>query len=368
MKKIIISLAIVAAVAAVVVVGTTAFFSDEEKSTGNTFTAGTIDIAVDGQNPWSRSNPVTLSDMKPSQVAYDNFVIHNVGSNPANIEKSLTFNHQTDDNLPVSEPECLAESGQWTDGPNGGCSSNTAVYDLENVMNYDLSVYVYNVDPATNPEAQAKWWQIIYTDGMNKTLADVYGPGVEQLPKKVFLGMVPKNWYMKVVQSYHMRSETDNKYQGDTLHFDITLTATQLTGTVLFENKDFANAQNPTIVHNDGVSGQMSYTVKDAKFNFSFSGNAPLASTAYSLVFYPELFSIPSGPGWPGPVTILGTGNTAADKSIAISGSHNFGQDIRNMKVWLVKSADLTGSNFNSWHGNDYLFELGLMDYYDSGN
>lgn len=47
MKKVIISLSIIAAVAAVVVGGTTAFFSDEEVSTGNTFTAGALDLKVD---------------------------------------------------------------------------------------------------------------------------------------------------------------------------------------------------------------------------------------------------------------------------------------------------------------------------------
>ncbi len=47
MKKILISLSVVAAVAAAVVVGTTALFSDTETSAGNIFTAGSIDLKVD---------------------------------------------------------------------------------------------------------------------------------------------------------------------------------------------------------------------------------------------------------------------------------------------------------------------------------
>jgi hypothetical protein len=31
-----------------------------------------------------------------------------------------------------------------------------------------------------------------------------------------------------------------------------------------------------------------------------------------------------------------------------------------------VKSADLSGNSFIAWNGNDYLFELGMMDYYDA--
>src|SRR3989338_4459206 len=49
MKKIILSLSVIAAVAAVVVGATTAFFSDTETSTGNTFTAGSIDLKVDSE-------------------------------------------------------------------------------------------------------------------------------------------------------------------------------------------------------------------------------------------------------------------------------------------------------------------------------
>ncbi len=47
MKKIIFSLAIIAAIGAIVVGATTAYFSDTETSTGNTFTAGNLDLKID---------------------------------------------------------------------------------------------------------------------------------------------------------------------------------------------------------------------------------------------------------------------------------------------------------------------------------
>jgi len=46
MKKIIMSLSIIAAVGAVVIGGTTAYYSDVETSTGNTFTAGSVDLVL----------------------------------------------------------------------------------------------------------------------------------------------------------------------------------------------------------------------------------------------------------------------------------------------------------------------------------
>src|SRR3989344_6998898 len=92
MKKILLSLLVVAAVGAGMVYGTKAYFTDTEESKGNTFTTGTIDIAVDGQNPWDRELPYELEDMKPSQTDYIDFVVYNVGTNPVNLYKTLTNN------------------------------------------------------------------------------------------------------------------------------------------------------------------------------------------------------------------------------------------------------------------------------------
>jgi predicted ribosomally synthesized peptide with SipW-like signal peptide len=47
MKKIIVSLSIMAMVAGVVIGATSAYFSDTETSVGNTFTAGTLDLKID---------------------------------------------------------------------------------------------------------------------------------------------------------------------------------------------------------------------------------------------------------------------------------------------------------------------------------
>lgn len=54
-KKILMSLSVIAAAAAVVIGGTGAFFSDTETSTGNTFTAGAIDLKVDSQQRYNNA-------------------------------------------------------------------------------------------------------------------------------------------------------------------------------------------------------------------------------------------------------------------------------------------------------------------------
>ena len=53
MKKILLSLSMIAAVAVVGVGATGAFFSDSETSTGNTFTAGAIDLTVDSEQHYN---------------------------------------------------------------------------------------------------------------------------------------------------------------------------------------------------------------------------------------------------------------------------------------------------------------------------
>lgn len=338
---------------------TRAYFTDEEKVLGNTFSAGTIDIAVDGQNPWEKSTPYQLSDMKPSQVDYANFVIQNVGTNPANVWKKVTVASEIDD--VISEPECVEGGGIWNAPEKAGCSGNYVPNNkVSEAIRYDLKVWIYDIDPVVNPTAPAKWWQYIYTDEMDTRLSTLNG-------ENVLLGMVPANWYMKVEQSYHMDSDTPNWAQGDKMTFDITLSAEQLTGTVLMENKNFANQTNPTIVHGDSILGTLTYGVKDSKFNYSFTGKAPLASTNYSLIFYEEAFSTPASSVWPRPVIILGTATSDASGNVTIPAtSLELNQDILNMKVWLVKTSDLTGSTLSAFSGTDYLFELGLMDYYDA--
>lgn len=48
-KKIILSLSVIGIVAAIAIGGTIAYFSDTETSTGNTFTAGTLDLKIDSE-------------------------------------------------------------------------------------------------------------------------------------------------------------------------------------------------------------------------------------------------------------------------------------------------------------------------------
>jgi predicted ribosomally synthesized peptide with SipW-like signal peptide len=79
MKRIFVSLSIIAAVAAIAIGGTIAYFSDTETSSGNTFTAGTLDLAVGGQNP-NISPDFTIGNVAPGSSGTITYNLTNVGS------------------------------------------------------------------------------------------------------------------------------------------------------------------------------------------------------------------------------------------------------------------------------------------------
>jgi len=77
-KKILISLSVIGAVAAIAIGGTIAYFSDTETSTGNTFTAGAIDLTIDSQCKYNgqtsdQCGSWTLKDLNPTSDKFFNF-------------------------------------------------------------------------------------------------------------------------------------------------------------------------------------------------------------------------------------------------------------------------------------------------------
>lgn len=347
MKKILLSVMSIALVSATAFGVTRAFFTDTETSSKNTFTTGTIDIAVDNQNPWSSRTPYQFTDMKPSQVEYANFTVNNVGTNPVNVWKKLTVTGTSD--TPISEPECVEGHGVWTEG---NCTGDySAKSDIDTVIDYDLSVKLYN------NSNELIWWQMIYDK--NVTVADIKD-------KDVFLGMIPEGWHIDVVQSYHMKSDTGNWAQGDSMTFDITLTGEQLKGVAVLEDK--TGEPDWRVKTETSAQGTLTYGVKDSKFNFSFIGVAPLINTDYSLIVYKEPWSTPgSAAVWPRPVIVLGQDTSDVSGNVVIPNtSVELNTNLFNTKIWLVKTSDLTADTISGWNPTDYLFDTGLIDYYDS--
>lgn len=134
-KKIIVSLSIVAAVAAITVGATTAFFSDTETSTGNTFTAGSIDLKVDNTSYYSAINGLAsagtswlmkdldsedmffnFSDLKPGDWGEDTISLH-VNSNDA--YACVDVRLDSNDDVTSTEPELEDGDKNVSDDPEG---------------------------------------------------------------------------------------------------------------------------------------------------------------------------------------------------------------------------------------------------------
>jgi len=129
-KKILISLSVIGAVAAIVIGGTVAYFSDVETSTGNTFTAGSIDLKIDN-TCYLNGKPVEgctwgltdltdqlffkFKDLKPGDWGEDTVSMH-VYNNDA--WACVTFKNLANDDNTCTEPEDADDlpntPGCWT--------------------------------------------------------------------------------------------------------------------------------------------------------------------------------------------------------------------------------------------------------------
>jgi predicted ribosomally synthesized peptide with SipW-like signal peptide len=91
MKKILLSILTIGLMASVVFGATRAFFSDTETSVGNTFTAGTIDLKMNDENP-RVSAIFTFEDMKPSEdMAPIVIKLKNVGQNNGYLYQKIDY-------------------------------------------------------------------------------------------------------------------------------------------------------------------------------------------------------------------------------------------------------------------------------------
>ena len=207
MKRIIFSLMTLVAVLTVSGAGSFAYFSDTETSTGNTFTAGTLNLQVwDPGSSWvdDPNVPVLISsgyydsgigdiinNLKPGDEGTFIVPIRNDGS--VNGVAKLQFVNLVDYENGVIEPECEAEGGTW----NGTCSIDGGEGELS--RNLDV-VIKYGVE--------------VKASG---TLYDLVAGGV------IELGDLTAGAEENVVMEFSIDYETvGNIIQSDSVDFDIT--------------------------------------------------------------------------------------------------------------------------------------------------
>ena len=365
-------------VAIVVVMATQAFFSDTEKSLGNKITAGSIDISVDQNNPWS--TPVTINDMKPSYVRWTKHTVKNVGTNPLKLWKHIK--DVSTDNNGWSEEECSESGGTWappiTDEGNGTCTTQTSTNNIDEYIEYDMYV-----GGQVSPDEPVNNWLGGVNTGGTVVIDEDDGITVNDIESVfVFLGELEAGESIDVWQSYHMRDDTPNWAQTDTMTFTVEFYAEQVNGngpisggvgpqSLLLENKNFATDWLP--ITGDGVWGILKWAGNGPTFDFltTFEGHGLSPNTQYALIYAPD--------PWPqgllgNPSTVLGTGTSGSTGELTITGNPNLGYDIPHPtdtntaggKIWLVLDADHDGTKMTAWNPASYLFEYSLITYNDT--
>lgn len=178
--RILASIATLVFVGAIIASATGAFFSDTETSTGNTFTAGDIDLQIDNESyvtnnagvlvfststSWAMSDLddqlfFSFEDVKPGDVGEDTISIH-PGSNDAYACMAADITATPDNG--INEPE--GDAGDVTDGDGG---------ELQNFLNFsfweDDGDNVYEVGEVLLPDLQGSAATIF--DGGWNTIAD----------------------------------------------------------------------------------------------------------------------------------------------------------------------------------------------------
>ena len=109
-KKILASIFVIGMLALAMGYGTYSFFSDTETSKGSTFQAGTIDLAVNGENPWD-SAMFSFTDVKPCKDLPEFKInITNVGNNPGILTMEISYT----ENDKYAEPEPSIKDFEFT--------------------------------------------------------------------------------------------------------------------------------------------------------------------------------------------------------------------------------------------------------------
>lgn len=317
MKKILKSLSLIAAVAAIAIGGTIAYFSDTETSNNNVISAGTIDIAVDGENPWSEDSLYNIAGLEPSDETDINVTLENVGTNDVVIWKKVSA---TDDGNLMSEPECLAEGGTYADPV---CSANSPVDDISSQFVYSMTIGGgTNIDQA---------WDVRVSD-----INDLWIP----------VGRLNQGQTVTVDQNYYFDETAGNEYQGDSMTLDITFYAEQLNAPgpayvagsngVIVDNKNTSSEWEPVV--GDGTWGILTW---DGSGNFTMKGWG-LAGSSYRGVYYNGSTE-----------ANIGSGNTAvAGGAVTITGTYGSFANA-DAKYWLRDPSGSANADTNTlWESN----------------
>ncbi len=197
-KTLLLSIMVVGIAATMLGAGTLAYFSSTVDVGPNLFTAGTIDLLVNGASPYTGNFNATLSDLKPCMKGWGNVTLSNNGTNPMQVWLKIKNVGTAGGNQTYPE------------------SQEPAANDIDGVIRYDL--YINGTYPlitdAANYTISAGTHQL---SGVTLGVKDYY----------IYLGPIPYGGTLQVNQSFTMDCNTTNWAQGDEMTFTVEFYAQQ---------------------------------------------------------------------------------------------------------------------------------------------
>lgn len=345
-KKIIISLSVIGAVAAIAISGTIAYFSDTETASNNIIQTGTVDIDIDGNNPWNGT--FNWEDMKPGESKEITFVIHNIGTYPIKLWKIIK-NLNTEENG-VIEPE-----QDWYDTSNGGLAKNDIDTAIIYEMYVDGQVAIEKEAGITLDKIKDYYMGLIKLD--KATDPDYHGPNPNGS------GILNPGGAVTVIQRYYFTEETGNWAQSDRMTFDIEILAQQVSAPepikqLFFLNNKFVSGDWHAI--SDTKIGLLKYDSTAPMFNYNYIGVGLNPATQYCLIYSKD-------PWTGGKKILIAKGASDANGKVSLVGSMDTGDlpyaDDGNYptgaKIWSLPCVDYNeGAQSIGWPPhNDWLFE-----------
>lgn len=192
-KKIFVSLLMIGLIAMLISAGTYAYFSDTETSSGNTFTAGELDLKVDGKDDPNVGSYFTVGDVKPGDEGNVEIVLNNDGT----IDGTADLHIKDVSNTEGTNPE--SETDTTEPGDLGAVLLITIQYDANGDGDYDDTGETIVTNESLNS-----------LECQNKTL-----------------GALNASQSRNVKISWSLPAATGNDVQGDVVTFDIEFSLDQ---------------------------------------------------------------------------------------------------------------------------------------------
>jgi len=392
----------IAAVAAVAIGATTAYFSDTETSTGNTFTAGAIDLTIDSNATYNgqvvSAATWALKDLVPTADKFFNFSDIKPGDKGENTISLHVENNDAwgcvnviptkNDDVSSNEPELAA----------GDATNTDSIYDGELAQNMTFKIWADVCTPKSE-YPNARVGDNIYQGGCDRLLTSGNGPitpttyalADSQHPN-VFTGLPndslngSSTYYLGV--EWSIPTTVGNIIQTDNYQADVSFYVEQSRNNPSFVCPNAAPTPHilrlenetevvggPWTVHSgDQIYADLIWTGDANEFNYTLNGKGLAANTAYSLIYYAD--------GWPGnhPGAFIGTHTTDGTGAIiGANGNPNLGIDLPTLpdgnfavgaKIWLVRSSDYNSGTKSmiAWNPSQYLFEGNVYIKYNDTN